>query len=123
MITKGKSHFTLGALKSFQANEADTLGFSEQLHFGFGQDFYTKHFGRGKRKWFNLYSGYNIGGMYLTGDNVEDDWLPYANVYLGNEIFKNRYILVDTKAGYHLPFRYNKNMRGWTAQVAFNFVF
>ena len=122
MVTKGKSHFTIGALKEFSDEVNDTTRYSELFHFGFGQDFYTKHFGRGKRKWLNLYSGYNVGGMFATGETTKTA-LPYLTAYFGLEIFKNRYILLDNKVGYFVPFKYNRDLRGVQYHVSFNFVF
>lgn len=123
MITRGKTHFTLGALKDYSdVNKTDSLMFKEYFHFGFGQDFYTKHFGRGKRTWFNLYTGYNAGGMFATADNRKT-MLPYIKAFFGLEIFKNRYFLIDNKVGYFVPFKYNRNMRGLEYSFSFNFVF
>lgn len=123
MITRGKTHFTMGALKAFpKESDVNEMQFTELFHFGFGQDFYTKHFGRGKRKWFNLYTGYNLGGMFATAE-ADKDILPYANAYLGVELFKNRYFLIDNKVGYTVPFKYNRNLRGWMYHFSFNFVF
>ncbi len=122
MITKGKSHFTLGNLKKISNEPKDSTQFTEFFHFGFGQDFYTKHFGRGKRKWFNLYTGYNAGGIFATSD-TRNTMLPYMKAFLGLEIFKNRYILIDNKIGYFVPFKYNRNLRGIEYSLSFNFVF
>lgn len=123
MITQGKSHFTLGALKDYSGeNTADSALFKEFFHFGFGQDFYTKHFGRGKRTWFNLYTGYNTGGLFATADNRKT-MLPYIKAFFGLELFKNRYFLIDNKVGYFVPFKYNRNMRGLEYSFSFNFVF
>lgn len=122
LITRGKSHFSLGALKEFSTEVEDSTRYSELFHFGFGQDFYTKHFGRGKRKWLNLYSGYNVGGIFATGQSTKS-LIPYADAYLGLEIFKNQYILFDNKVGYFIPFRDNRNLRGISYNFSFNFVF
>jgi len=122
MITKGKSHFTLGNLKKFSTEPTDSTQFTEFFHFGFGQDFYTKHFGRGKRNWFNLYTGYNAGGIFATSD-VHNTILPYVKAFLGVELFKNKYILIDNKIGYFIPFKYNRNLRGLEYSFSFNFVF
>lgn len=123
MITRGKTHFTLGALKDYSdKNKADSTLFKEFFHFGFGQDFYTKHFGRGKRTWFNLYTGYNAGGLFATADSRKT-MLPYIKAFFGLELFKNRYFLIDNKIGYYVPFKYNRNMRGLEYSFSFNFVF
>jgi hypothetical protein len=123
MITRGKTHFTLGTLKDYSGkNKTDSTLFKEFFHFGFGQDFYTKHFGRGKRTWFNLYTGYNAGGLFATADNRKTT-LPYIKAFFGLELFKNRYFLIDNKIGYYVPFKYNRNMRGLEYSFSFNFVF
>ncbi len=122
MITKGKCYFTLGNLKEFEPQTKDTLRYTEFFNFGFGQDFYTKHFGRGKREWFNLYTGYNVGGIFATSKN-DGLFVPYAKVFLGVEIFKNRYFLIDNKIGYFVPFVNNRNFRGIDYSFSFNFVF
>jgi molecular chaperone GrpE (heat shock protein) len=122
LVTKGKSYFTLGNLKEFSSEPKDSMRFTEFFHTGFGQDFYTKHFGRGKRTWFNLYTGYNAGVLFATAD-LRNTTLPYSKVYLGVELFKNRYILIDNKIGYFVPFKYNRNMRGLEYNFSFNFVF
>lgn len=121
MITKGKTHFTVGALKDY-TTVTDFVQFQEFFHFGFGQDFYTKHFGRGRRKWFNLYTGYNFGGMFATSEATKSG-LPYVKAFFGLELFKNKYVLIDNKVGYFVPFKFNRNMRGLEYSFSFNFVF
>lgn len=122
LITKGKTHFTLGVLKKFSNEEENDLRYNELFHFGFGQDFYTKHFGRGKRQWFNLYTGYNMGGIFATSETSKRT-LPYMKVFIGFEFFKNKYILIDNKVGYFIPFKHNKNLRGISYSFSLNFVF
>ena len=122
LVTKGKSFFTLGNLKEYSSEPQDSSRFTEFFHTGVGQDFYTKHFGRGKRTWFNLYTGYNAGAIFATAD-LRNTMLPYIKPYLGVELFKNKYILIDNKIGYFVPFKYNRNMRGVEYSFSFNFVF
>ena len=122
LITKGKTHFTVGTLKDYSTTVADSAQFKELFHYGFGQDFYTKHFGRGKRKWFNLYTGYNAGGIFATSENGKSA-LPYLKAFFGLELFKNKYFLIDNKVGYFVPLRHNRNMRGLEYSFSFNFVF
>lgn len=122
MFTKGKSYITLGALKDRTGDPSNPDRFSELFVFGIGQDFYTRHFGRGKNRFFNLYTGYNIGGMFATGETRRST-LPYGKLFLGVEIFKNKYILLDNKVGYLVPFKHNRNLRGITYNACFNFVF
>ncbi len=122
MITRGKSYFTLGNLKEFDASSSDSTRYTEFFNLGFGMDFYTKHFGRGKRQWFNLYTGYNAGGLFAT-NSLSGDFIPYTKVFLGVEIFKNKYFLIDNKIGYFVPFVENKNLRGLEYNFSLNFVF
>lgn len=122
MFTRGKSYATLGALKEQDAGKADSAMFEELFHFGFGQDFYTLHFGRGRNKFFNLYTGYNVGGLFATADTRKKT-IFYLKAFLGVELFKNKYILIDNKVGYFVPFYYNRNLRGLTYSASFNFVF
>jgi len=122
MFTRGKSYVTLGALKDHTGSATDPDQFSEFFIFGIGQDYYTRHFGRGKNRFFNLYTGYDVGGMFATSD-TRMSTLPYAKVFLGVELFKNKYMLLDNKVGYMVPFKYNRNLRGVTYSACFNFVF
>lgn len=121
LFTRGKSYFTLGAYKTTQA-KTDSLKFAEMFLLGFGQDFYSRHLGRGSRKFFNLYSGYSIGGVLSTGvgSNYYDMYIAPS---IGLEIFKNKYILLDTKLTYFVPIANNKNQRGLSLNVSFNFMF
>jgi len=129
VFTRGKSFATLGAYKSTSKTNApaDTLApvssaYTEFFSFGFGQDFYSKHLGRGNRKFLNLYTGYTIGGMTLSND-VKNKFSGYLAPSIGVELFKNKYILIDTKAAYFLPLSNNKNLRGLSISTSFNFVF
>ena len=121
LFTRGKSFFTLGAYKSTASN-SDSLKFAEMFLIGFGQDFYSRHLGRGARKFFNLYSGYSVGGVLSTGvgSNYYDMYIAPS---VGLEIFKNKYILFDTKLTYFVPIANNKNQRGLTLSASFNFMF
>lgn len=121
LFTRGKSFFSLGAYKSTETN-SDSLKFAEMFLIGFGQDFYSRHLGRGSRKFFNLYSGYALGGVLSTGvgSNYYDIYIAPS---IGLEIFKNKYILFDTKLSYFVPIANNKNQRGFTLSASFNFMF
>ena len=122
LFTRGKSYATIGTFKERTSADSDTMRYKELFVFGFGQDFYTRHFGRGKNKFLNLYSGYNMGGVFATADSRTSTF-PYLKIFLGVELFKNKYILIDNKVGYFIPFRYNRNLRGISYNVSFNFVF
>ena len=121
LFTRGKSYIKLGALKSI--NNSNSESYTELFQFGFGQDFYTKHFGRGKHKILNLYSGYTAGGMFATGINKKNLTLPYLKIHLGLELFKSKHILIDNKVSYFIPFQQNRSFRGLVYSASFNFVF
>ena len=129
VFTRGKSFATLGAYKSTAkpSNAADTLAnspsaYSEFFAFGFGQDFYSKHLGRGNRKFLNLYTGYTIGGMLLSND-LKNKFSTYVAPSIGLELFKNKYVLIDTKLNYMVPFKDTRHVRGLAFNASFNFVF
>lgn len=133
IFTKGKSFFQIGVLKSQNKNSAtsDTLltlapqTFNEFFTIEFGQDFYTKHFGRGNRKFLNLYSGYTIGGMIPNKRNDENiGFIPVMNLSMGVELIKTKHILLDARGSYFLPLNgINRNTRGILMGASFNFVF
>ncbi|HEY8934881.1 MAG TPA: hypothetical protein VIM65_06650 [Cyclobacteriaceae bacterium] len=123
LFTKGKSFAVIGAYKSSSPiASSDTATFSELFNFGFGQDFYSRHLGRGVKKFFNLYSGYTAGYLLATGKESRKD-IFYISPSVGVELFKNKYILVDTKTSYFVPFSYNNELRGLSFSASFNFVF
>jgi hypothetical protein len=122
VFTKGKSFATIGAYKTTNQLETDTMHYSEMFIFGFGQDFYSRHLGRGSKKFFNLYSGYTLGGMLASNDKRRET-IAYLAPAIGLEIFKNKYVLIDSKVNYMIPFKNTRNMRGLAFNVSFNFVF
>ncbi|HTJ50014.1 MAG TPA: hypothetical protein VL443_11205 [Cyclobacteriaceae bacterium] len=123
LFTKGKSFAVIGAYKSSSpVASSDTTTFSELFNLGFGQDFYSRHLGRGVKKFFNLYSGYTVGYLLATGKESRKN-IFYISPSVGIELFKNKYILVDTKASYFVPFSYNNELRGLSFSASFNFVF
>ncbi len=125
MFTRGKSYFNLGVYKDAYSNNVDSSRIRELFILNFGQDFYPKHFGRGKRKFLNLYTGYQIGGFIANKNNDNSSSLiPNANLTLGLELYKSKYILIDNKASYFLPLNeMNRNLRGIIYNISFNFVF
>lgn len=122
LFTKGKSFATVGVYKSTQTQSTNDSTFSELFVIGFGQDFYSRHLGRGSRRFLNLYSGYNAGYMLATGVNTKAD-IFYVSPTIGLELFKNKFMLIDTKFTYFIPFTENKNLRGYTLNTSINFVF
>lgn len=129
VFTRGKSFATLGAYKSTSKTDSpsDTLPsvaspYTEFFSFGFGQDFYSKHLGRGNRKFLNLYTGYTVGGMILSND-LKNKFSGYLAPSIGVELFKNKYILIDTKMNYVIPFKETRYVRGLAFNASFNFVF
>ncbi|MCU0422786.1 MAG: hypothetical protein MUC81_08250 [Bacteroidia bacterium] len=125
MFTRGKSYFNLGVYKANENNRSDTSLINELFVINFGQDFYPKHFGRGKRKFLNLYTGYQAGGFILNRNNERNTvFVPNLNISFGVELFKTKHILIDNKASYFLPLNeLNRNMRGILYQASFNFIF
>lgn len=131
LFTKGKSYFEIGVMKAAQnslpekSTAQDSEMYNEFFMVSFGQDFYSRNFGRGNRRWFNLYTGYQLG---LTIPNRFDDQpaksFVFTNLNVGLEIYKSKRILIDTRASYFLPlYDYNRNTRGILTTASFNFVF
>lgn len=121
LFTRGKSFAILGAYKSNQT-VSDSLQWSEMFVIGFGQDFYSRHFGGGEKSYLNLYSGYVLGYAYISNKQGKEDMF-YLAPSIGLELFKNKYVLWDSKVSYMVPFSYNKNLRGISYSTSFNFVF
>lgn len=123
LFTKGKSYFSLGALKANNPNKADSLAYDEVFCFVFGQDWYSRHFGRGNNKFGNLYIGYQAG-MALGYNSKIAKGIPFVCPTTGIELFKNKYLLIDSNVNYYLPVtEENRNMRGWRLGASVNFSF
>lgn len=122
LFTRGKSYGLLGVYKSSSPSESDSSTYTDFLNLGFGQDFYSRYLGRGSRKYLNLYSGYNLGIMFASAGSRKTE-IVYLSPSIGIEWYKNKYILLDSKAAYLVPFSYNLELRGWTFNTSFNFVF
>lgn len=122
LFTRGKSYITVGAFKADEVPQNDTLMYSDIFNFSFGQDFYSRHLGRGGRKFLNLYSGYNIGYLMYSGKKSSLKNF-YVSPAIGIELFKNNFMLIDTKMTYMLPFTDNLYLRGFQFAAAINFVF
>lgn len=122
LFTKGKSFATIGVYKNKDISKTDSTAFSELFVLGFGQDFYSRHFGRGSRRFFNLYSGYTIGGILATGKTNKSNMF-FISPSIGVELFKNKYFLIDSKVNYFAPLSNTRYLRGLSYSASFNFVF
>jgi hypothetical protein len=123
LFTRGKSFGMIGVYHAFDDGAgADTAAVSELFFLSLGQDFYSRHFGRGANRFLNLYTGYTAGGAFLSGDAFSR-WTWHLNPYLGLELFKNKNILIDNKIGYFIPLRYTRKLRGLSYGASFNFAF
>jgi len=125
LFTRGKSYFNLGVYKPVTKNSTDQDFVNELFVINFGQDFYPRNFGRGRRKYLNLYTSYQIGGFILNRNNdKENDFIPNLNLGLGVELLKTRHVLLDTKASYFVPLdSHSRDLRGVLGQASFSFVF
>jgi len=123
LFTRGKSYAVFGAMKAqnIHKSAAETI-LTDLFLYGFGQDFYPRHLGKGRRKLFNLYSGYRVGGTFASSKNTSKHFL-YLTPHLGLELVKTKYILLDLDAGYYIPFYKNNNLRGLQVNASFNFLF
>ncbi|MCA8831008.1 hypothetical protein LF252_10260 [Hymenobacter sp. BT728] len=125
LFTRGKSYFNLGVYKPTTTNKTDSAFVNELFVINFGQDFYPRNFGRGRRRYLNLYTSYQVGGFILNrNDDKANDFIPNLNLGLGVELVKTRHILLDTKASYFVPLNSrSRDLRGLLGQASFNFVF
>jgi hypothetical protein len=125
LFTRGKSYFNLGVYKPTTTNKTDSAFVNELFVINFGQDFYPRNFGRGRRRYLNLYTSYQVGGFILNrNDDKKNDFIPNVNLGLGVELIKTRHILLDTKASYFVPLSSrSRDLRGLLGQASFNFVF
>lgn len=122
LFTRGKTFVDVGVYKAKDVAETDSTTLTDAFNVAFGQDFYSRHFGRGTRKCFNMYSGYNIGFMAFRGETTSQRTL-YVSPTIGVELFKNRYVLWDLRGTYYLPFKNNYDLRGWRLATSFNVAF
>lgn len=123
LFTRGKSYLYFGLLHPItETKSSDSSAATENFTFGFGQDFYSRRLGQGLRQAFNLYTGYQLGGAYLTSD-AESRLVWAITPCVGLELFKTRRILLDSRVGYFIPFEHNRELRGLITQASFNFVF
>jgi hypothetical protein len=125
LVTRGKSYFNLGFYRPVSGNTGESDFVNELFVINFGQDFYPRNFGRGRRRYFNLYTCYQLGGFILNRNSDKgNEFIPNANIGIGLEIMKTRHVLIDTKASYFVPLNdRSRDLRGVLGQAAFNFVF
>jgi hypothetical protein len=124
MFTRGRAYFLIGILKPLgEDSPADTM-VDDIVIYGFGKDFYPRYFGQGRNRFFNFYSGFEFGGMVMTSpDDIAHVFT--MEPHLGVELFKNKYVILDVRAGYLFPLEESmiKTHRGFTQNISFNFVF
>lgn len=125
LVTRGKSYFNLGVYKPVTSNPTEEEFINELFVINFGQDFYPRNFGRGRRRYFNLYTSYQLGGFIVNRNSDKgNEFIPNLNLGLGLEILKTRHVLLDTKASYFVPLNgRSRDLRGVLGQASFNFVF
>lgn len=125
LFTRGKSYFNLGVYKPMTTNAVAEDFVNELFMLNFGQDFYPRNFGRGRRRYLNLYTTYQVGGFILNRNRDErNEFIPNLNLGMGLELLKTRHVLLDTKAGYFVPlYARSRDLRGLLYQGSFNFVF
>ena len=125
LFTRGKSYFNLGVYRPVEKNSTDEDFVNELFVINFGQDFYPRNFGRGRRRYLNLYTSYQLGGFILNRNSDKgNEFIPNLNLGLGLEILKTRHVLLDTKASYFVPLNdRSRDLRGILGQASFNFVF
>lgn len=123
LFTRGKSYANIGAYKALEIDTKDSTAYSELFILSFGQDFYSRYLGRGNKKTMNLYSSYAVGGILATGEQSRTNYW-FVSPSIGVELYKNKYMLIDTKVSYFLPLSLeNRNLRGLSYNASFNFVF
>ncbi|MDO7876407.1 hypothetical protein Q5H93_16810 [Hymenobacter sp. ASUV-10] len=126
LVTRGKSYFNLGIYKpvSPRAEPSDSSFINEMAVINFGQDFYPRNFGRGKRRFCNLYTSYQLGGFIANRQGARSEFIPNLNLGMGVEVVKTKHVLLDLKGSYFVPLHGDsRSLRGVLAQGAFNFVF
>jgi len=121
MFTQGKSYVQFGVLKGSAGQNSPNF-INELFTYGFGQDFYPRYLGRGQRRYFNLYTGYTLGGFFAS-TQVKNFHKFYMMANIGLELVKTHYVLLDSRMCYFIPFYENHNLRGILTNISFNFVF
>ncbi|MCE3229731.1 MAG: hypothetical protein K0S32_4282 [Bacteroidetes bacterium] len=124
LFTRGKSYFSIGAMKPLTALAAtDSSVVKDIFSLTFGQDFYNRHLGRGKRKFLNLYIGYQAGISNARNFNSDKVFAMVAPV-TGLELFKNKYFNLDINGSYFIPLNdFSYTLRGIKVNASLNFSF
>jgi hypothetical protein len=124
LFTRGKSYFSVGALKpATPLPKSDSAAVKDIFSLTFGQDFYNRHLGRGKRKFMNLYIGYHAGVSNARTYNSDQIFAHVAPV-TGLELFKNKYFNLDVNGAYFIPLNnYSYTLRGFKFNASLNFSF
>jgi hypothetical protein len=123
LFTKGKSYFTVGALSALEKPE-NAQAVSDLFLWGLGTDFYPRYLGRGKRTFFNLYTGVELGGAIFVSEQETNHYFT-AMPKLGLELLKLSRGMIDVNASYLIPFEVEKNQeyRGLLLSASLNFIF
>ncbi len=123
MFSKGKSYIILNVMKTLDKIDSENKSEIQEIFtYGYGVDFYPQYLGSGRRVFLNLFSGFSLGGAYFTA-NSKTVHAFQITAHLGLELLKTKYVLWDIKAGYFLPFKENRNLRGYIFTSGINFMF
>ncbi len=124
LFTRGKSYFLLSMLKAQDYPKTDSTLYNEYILLNFGQDFYTRHLGRGQRRFFNPYTSYHVGCFLANNTLSENQFIFNFNVAIGLEFIKTRNFLLDGKVSYFMPVnKDNMNLRGFQIGLSANLLF
>lgn len=123
MFTKGRAYALIGVMKPIEKG-GDDDAVNDIVTYSFGKDFYPRYFGQGRNTFSNPFSGLEIGGLILTSKN-DIQHMAFLEPHIGVEIFKNKYVIIDTRIGYVFPLdeEFIKSRRGFTQNFSINFVF
>jgi len=89
IVNHKKTYVLLGLYKSQEQNDPSTV--NEMYMFSLGQDFYSRKLGRGQRKFFNLYTSFNLG-VYVSSSELTKSSSWFVNPFIGLELFKTKNI-------------------------------
>lgn len=122
IFTNGKDYVSFSALKS-QQQVNDSSTFKQFFNFMVAQDYYSRRYGEGKRKFFNPYIGYQTG-FQLATNKLGIEVIPVITPTFGLELYKSKWMMLDVHAHYQLPITHKFNgVRGWMCYGGLNFTF